>query len=153
MEHVQQQSRFDNIIRLMSYRAVDGFPLVAVVGMSRDDIFSQSNETLQHYLVIGSTLTAIVLVVMMLGGAERKRVLSATAELQCSKQSLEQSNRLLHAASGTCRTASRCSTTTAGWSCATTAMPKCTACGRNRQSPVRRCNQFSKLVSPPAWRR
>ena len=84
----------------MSYRAVDGFPLVAVVGMSRDDIFSQSNETLQHYLVIGSMLTAIVLVVMMLGAAERKRVLSATAELQCSKQSLEQSNRLLHAALG-----------------------------------------------------
>jgi len=93
-------AHFDNIIRLMSYRAVDGFPLVAVVGMSRDDIFSQSNETLRHYLVIGSVLTAIVLVVMALGAGERRRVLSATSELQRSKQSLEQSNRLLQAALG-----------------------------------------------------
>ena len=68
--------------------------------MSRDAIFSQSNETLRHYLVIGSVLTAIVLVVMMLGAAERKRVLSAATELQSSKQSLEQSNRLLQAALG-----------------------------------------------------
>ena len=35
---------------------------------------------------------------MVLGAAERARVLSTNAELQCSKQSLEQSNRLLHTA-------------------------------------------------------
>ncbi len=91
-------ARFDNIIRLISYRAVAGFPLVAVVGISRDEIFRPADETLRHYIIVGGVLTGIVLVVMILGVAERARVLSTTAELQCSKRSLEQSNRLLNAA-------------------------------------------------------
>jgi diguanylate cyclase (GGDEF)-like protein len=91
-------ARFDNVIRLISYRAVAGLPLVAVVGISRDGIFQQSDETLQHYVVAGTVLTAIVLVVMVLGAAGRARALSTNAELQRSKQSLEQTNHLLHTA-------------------------------------------------------
>jgi diguanylate cyclase (GGDEF)-like protein/PAS domain S-box-containing protein len=91
-------AKFDNVIRLMSYRAVTGLPFVAVVGISKEEIFRQSDETLRHYVVAGTVLTGIVLVVMALGAAGRARVLSTNAELQCSKQSLEQSNLLLHTA-------------------------------------------------------
>jgi diguanylate cyclase (GGDEF)-like protein len=91
-------ARFDNIIRLLSYRAVTGAPFVAVVGISEEEIFRQSNEILRHYVVAGTVLTGIVLIVMALGAAGRARVLSTNAELQSSKQSLEQSNLLLHAA-------------------------------------------------------
>jgi diguanylate cyclase (GGDEF)-like protein len=94
----KSSTKFDNIIRLWSYRTVTGFPLIAVVGMPRDGIFLQADDTLRHYVVAGIVLTALVLVVMILGAAERARVLSTNAELQCSKQSLEQSNRLLHTA-------------------------------------------------------
>jgi diguanylate cyclase (GGDEF)-like protein len=91
-------ARFDNIIRLMSYRTVTGLPLVAVVGISKEEIFRQSDETLRHYVLAGIVLTAIVVVVMALGAAGRARVLSTNAELQHSKKSTEQSNLLLHTA-------------------------------------------------------
>ncbi len=91
-------AKFDNIIRLMSYRAVTGLPFVAIIGISKDEIFQQADATLRHYVVAGTVLTAIVLVVMVLGAAGRARVLSTTAELQRSAQSLEQSNLLLHTA-------------------------------------------------------
>jgi diguanylate cyclase (GGDEF)-like protein len=91
-------ARFDNIIRLMSYRTVTGLPLVAVVGIPKEGIFRQSDETLRHYVLAGIVLTAIVLVVMVLGAGGRARVLSTNAELQSSKKSIEQSNLLLHTA-------------------------------------------------------
>jgi diguanylate cyclase (GGDEF)-like protein len=90
--------KFDNISRLISFRRVSGLPLIAIVGISREQVFHQANNTLQHYVVAGSILTAIVLVVMLLGAAGRARILSTTTELQRSKQSLEQSNHLLHTA-------------------------------------------------------
>jgi diguanylate cyclase (GGDEF)-like protein/PAS domain S-box-containing protein len=91
-------AKFDNIIRLISYRTVTGLPLVAVVGLTRNGVFAHAKDTLRHYVCAGIILTAIVLAVMVLGAAGRARVLSANAELQQSKQSLEQSNLLLHTA-------------------------------------------------------
>ncbi len=95
---INSSAKFDNIIRLISYRAVSGIPLVAVVGLPKEGIFRQSDQTLRHYIVAGTALTAIVLVVMVLGASGRARVLSTNAELQRSKQSMEQSNLLLHTA-------------------------------------------------------
>jgi diguanylate cyclase (GGDEF)-like protein len=91
-------AKFDNVNRLISFRRVSGLPLIAVVGIPKEQIFQQANDTLQHYVLAGSILTAIVLVVMVLGAAGRARILSTTTELQRSKQSLEQSNHLLHTA-------------------------------------------------------
>jgi len=91
-------ARLENVVRLISYRSVTGFPLVALVGISKDEIFRQADSTLQRYIAGGTVLTAIVLVVIALGAAGRARALATNAELKCSKQSLEQSNRLLHTA-------------------------------------------------------
>jgi len=95
---INSSAKFDNIIRLISYRAVTGLPLVAVVGMSKEGIYRQADDTLHHYILAGTILTAIVLAVMALGAAGRARVLSVNAELQRSKKSLEQSNLLVHMA-------------------------------------------------------
>jgi diguanylate cyclase (GGDEF)-like protein/PAS domain S-box-containing protein len=93
-----RSAKFDNVVRLMSYRAVDGLPLVVIVGMSGEEIFRQANDMTRHHVLIGIVLTAIVLVVMALGAAGRAHVLSTNAELQRSKKSLEQSNHLLRTA-------------------------------------------------------
>jgi len=90
--------RFEGVSRLISYRAVSGIPLIAVVGLAKRDIFQQADATLQKYIVAGTILTAIVLIVMILGAARQARILSTAAELQRSKQSVEQSNRLLQTA-------------------------------------------------------
>ena len=94
----QSSARFDGVIRLITYRTVSGLPLVAMVGLAQKDIFRQVDVTLHKYIVAGSILTFIVLIVMFLGAARQERMLSTALELQRSKQSAEQSNLLLQTA-------------------------------------------------------
>lgn len=90
--------KFDGVSRLVSYRTVTGLPLIAVVGLAEQDIFQGANTTLQKYVTLGITLTAMVLIVMVFG-ASQKSYISATAnELKNSKQSVEHSNLLLQTA-------------------------------------------------------
>jgi diguanylate cyclase (GGDEF)-like protein/PAS domain S-box-containing protein len=90
--------RFDGVSRLMSYRTVSGIPLIAVVGLARQDIFRQADATLRKYIVAGTILTVIALIVMILGATRQARILAAAADLRRSKQSFEQSNLLLQTA-------------------------------------------------------
>ena len=82
----------------MSYRTVAGMPLIAVVGLAEADIFRQADATCDKYILAGSVLTLIVLIVMIFGARQQAHILATAAELQRSKQSLEQSNLLLQTA-------------------------------------------------------
>jgi diguanylate cyclase (GGDEF)-like protein/PAS domain S-box-containing protein len=84
--------------RLISYRVISGFPLIAVVGIAEQEVFEQANTTFRKYAIAGTVLTIMVLMVMALGGARQAHILATTAELQRSKESSEQSNLLLHTA-------------------------------------------------------
>ncbi len=92
------RKRFDGLSRLMSYRTVSGIPLIAVVGLAQQDIFRQADATLRKYIVAGTILTVIALIVMILGATRQARILAAAADLRRSKQSFEQSNLLLQTA-------------------------------------------------------
>jgi diguanylate cyclase (GGDEF)-like protein/PAS domain S-box-containing protein len=94
----ESSGRFDGVGRLMSYRVVTGLPLIALTGLSEQDIFQEANATLAKYLAAGTALTLIVFIVMALGVKREARVQSATVELRQSKQSLENTNLLLHTA-------------------------------------------------------
>jgi diguanylate cyclase (GGDEF)-like protein/PAS domain S-box-containing protein len=91
-------AQFENVQRLMSYRAVSGIPLIAVVGLAKRDIFRHANATLRKYIAAGTILTFIVLIVMIVGAARQARMLSTAEELQHSTQSLERSNLLFQTA-------------------------------------------------------
>jgi len=91
-------ARFDGVKRLISYRAVAGLPLIAVVGLTEESIFQQADATLQKYVLAGTVITVIVLIVMAVGVGRQARILSAARELQRSKQSIEQTNILLQTA-------------------------------------------------------
>ena len=91
-------ARFDGISRLISYRAVAGLPLIAVVGQAEQGIFAQANATFRKYIWVGTILTVIVLIVMVLAAVRQAKMLSTTHQLQRSKQSLQQTNLLLQAA-------------------------------------------------------
>jgi diguanylate cyclase (GGDEF)-like protein/PAS domain S-box-containing protein len=82
----------------MSYRTIPGLPLIAVVGLAKQEVFEQANATLRNYAVTGALLSVIALMVMVLGTLRQAKILTTTAELQRSKQSAEQSNLLLHTA-------------------------------------------------------
>jgi len=91
-------AKFDGVRRLISYRVISDLPLIAIVGLAENSIFQGANTTLQKYILAGSILTAIVLIVMALGAGQKARISSATEELKSSKQSLGHTNLLLHAA-------------------------------------------------------
>src|SRR5580704_10382986 len=63
--------------RLISYQVVEGFPLIAVVGLAEDDIFRQSTAMAHKYCLIALLLTASVIVAIGIG-ARRQRKLSST---------------------------------------------------------------------------
>jgi diguanylate cyclase (GGDEF)-like protein/PAS domain S-box-containing protein len=94
----ESRARFDGTNRLMSYRKLAGMPLIAVVGLAKADIFRQADAILGKYILAGSGLTIIVLIVMIFGARQQAHILATAAELKRSKQSLEQSNLLLHTA-------------------------------------------------------
>ena len=94
----QSRARFDGISRLLSYRKLAGMPLIAVVGLAKADIFQQADAILGKYILAGTSLTVIVLIVMIFGAAQQAHILSAAEELRRSKQSIEHSNLLLSTA-------------------------------------------------------
>ena len=91
-------AKFDGVSRLISYRAVSGFPLIALVGLSRSSIFQEANATLRTYAIAGTILTVIVLIVVVLGARQKAHILSATDDLKRSKDSFEHANHLLNTA-------------------------------------------------------
>ena len=90
--------RFDGLSRLISYRAVSGIPLIALVGLAQQDIFRQADATLRKYIAAGTTLTVLAIIVMVLGATRQARILATAAELRRSKQLFEQSNLLFETA-------------------------------------------------------
>jgi diguanylate cyclase (GGDEF)-like protein/PAS domain S-box-containing protein len=90
--------RFDGLSRLISYRAVSGIPLIALVGLAQQDIFRQADATLRKYIAAGTTLTVLAIIVMILGATRQARILATAAELRRSKQLFEQSNLLFETA-------------------------------------------------------
>ena len=94
----ESRAKFDGVSRLMSYRKLAGMPLIAVVGLAKANIFQQADATLGKYILAGTGLTIIVLIVMIFGARQQAHILSAATELRRSKQSLEHSNLLLNTA-------------------------------------------------------
>ena len=90
--------QLDGVHRLINYRVIEGLPLIAIVGMSDEDIFQQADLKMQDYRQVALCLTAFVLIAIGIGMARRKKLLAATAELERSKLSLEKTNAWFNAA-------------------------------------------------------
>jgi diguanylate cyclase (GGDEF)-like protein/PAS domain S-box-containing protein len=86
---------FEGTQKLMSYRQIAGVPLVALVGLARQDIFQHADETARKYLFAGATLSLMVLIVVLLGAGRQARILATAKELERSKQSLDDTRTFL----------------------------------------------------------
>jgi diguanylate cyclase (GGDEF)-like protein/PAS domain S-box-containing protein len=78
----ERAGQFDGVIRLISYRAAGGLPLIAIVGLSEDDIFQQALSTASQYRQIGSLLTIIVLLAMAVGARRQAQLSSAATSME-----------------------------------------------------------------------
>jgi diguanylate cyclase (GGDEF)-like protein/PAS domain S-box-containing protein len=90
--------RFEGINRLISYRVVEGLPLIALVGLAESDVFRRAASQTRRYFQIGFGFTAFVLFVIGFGGARQLRLDAAVAALETSKRSLERTNSWFDAA-------------------------------------------------------
>jgi diguanylate cyclase (GGDEF)-like protein/PAS domain S-box-containing protein len=86
---------FGGTERLMSYRQLAGVPLIALVGLAKQDIFQHAEETARKYVIAGATLSLMVLIVVFLGAGRQARILATAAELESSKQSLDETRKFL----------------------------------------------------------
>src|SRR5579864_481689 len=86
---------FGGVQRLMSYRQLAGVPLVALVGLAKEDIFQHADAILRKYVAAGATLTLMVLIVVFLGASRQARMLTTATELERSKQSLDETRSFL----------------------------------------------------------
>jgi diguanylate cyclase (GGDEF)-like protein/PAS domain S-box-containing protein len=91
-------AQMDGIPRLISYRVVEGLPLIAIVALAKDDILEQAALRTNQYRQVGLGLTAFVLVVIGFGAIRQMRLASTMAALESSKQSLGQTNLRFNAA-------------------------------------------------------
>jgi diguanylate cyclase (GGDEF)-like protein len=74
--------RFEGVKRLISYRVVDGYPLLATVGLAETDIFEEAAQTARKYDQIGLFLTVIVLCAMGFGAAHQLRLADANVAVE-----------------------------------------------------------------------
>jgi diguanylate cyclase (GGDEF)-like protein len=91
-------ANFEGLSRLISYRVVEGLQLIAVVGLAESDVFQQAISTAGKYNQIGLFLTAIVLFAITIGALRQRSLAAASAALERSKRSLEQTNVLFDTA-------------------------------------------------------
>jgi diguanylate cyclase (GGDEF)-like protein len=71
----------DPIKRLMSYRVVDGFPLIATIGISQAHVFKHPIANARIYLIIAAGLTVAILIAIGFGAARERKLMLASAEI------------------------------------------------------------------------
>jgi diguanylate cyclase (GGDEF)-like protein/PAS domain S-box-containing protein len=92
------RQQLDGVRRLISYRVLEGLPLVAVVALAERDVLAQAEADASNYRRIGAALIAFVLAVIVLGAVRKMRIAAATEALQQSKASLARTNSLFDTA-------------------------------------------------------
>ena len=73
--------RFDHVKRLVSYRKVDGFPLITSVGNSKFEIFKNSRRNASIYWGITLVLTVGIFIAMGFGARREWKLNSTTSAL------------------------------------------------------------------------
>jgi signal transduction histidine kinase len=85
----------DGISRLISYQAIESFPLTVVVGVSEAEVYRHANENRLIYLGIAALLTVAILIAIYLGATRERKLFETTSKLQQAKDSLVQANQEL----------------------------------------------------------
>jgi diguanylate cyclase (GGDEF)-like protein len=74
--------RFDGVKRLIAYRCVEDLPLVAVVGISEDEIFQHSTDNALAYLSISGILTIGILIAIAFAAIRQRKLMVAAREVE-----------------------------------------------------------------------
>ena len=76
----------DNITRLVSYRVLDAFPMIATVTLTEDEVYRRSHAAERIYLLIALFLTGGILAAIRWGIVRERKLLAATSALRESQE-------------------------------------------------------------------
>ena len=88
-------SVIDNVSRLVSYRVLESFPLIAVVAISETEVYLLADENARIYWIIALLLTAAILVAIGIGAKRERRLIEATSQTKQAQEALARSNQEL----------------------------------------------------------
>lgn len=74
-------STLDGVDRLVSYRKVDGLPLVATVAIAKSEIFRHARQNAKVYLAIDIAAAIVISIAIGFGAARERKLVSAVAEI------------------------------------------------------------------------
>jgi diguanylate cyclase (GGDEF)-like protein len=84
------RGKFDGVPRIISYRAVDGFPLALWVGRAEHDVFKDYRRNRYSYRLGATGLTLFILVIVVINIRHRKRLEQARRELEVTLDHMSQ---------------------------------------------------------------
>jgi signal transduction histidine kinase/CheY-like chemotaxis protein len=90
-------SPVDGIARFYAYRGVSRYPLVLSVGFGQDEVLAASRASRHTYLVIGSIVSAILLVITFVLLARQTQMARAREQLEASLQNMSQGIMMVNA--------------------------------------------------------
>ncbi len=74
--------RLDQVRRLVSYRVVPGFPLIAFIARADDLIFDMPDKRARYYYAAGGGITILIVLAAFLIAARERKLAGATANLE-----------------------------------------------------------------------
>jgi diguanylate cyclase (GGDEF)-like protein len=71
----------DPIRRQISYRTVEGFPLVAAIGISEAQVFKHAKANARIYAIVAAALTVAIAIAIAFGAARERKLTLASTEI------------------------------------------------------------------------
>jgi PAS domain S-box-containing protein len=82
---------FDNVKRLVAYRVLEAFPLIAIVTFSDAHVFRNANKNARIYWGIVVLLSAGILIAIFFGAARERKLIATTSEMKEAEEALRRS--------------------------------------------------------------
>ena len=85
------RSSVDDVTRLVSYRVLDSYPLIVVVGIASAEVFRHSSANARIYIGIALLLSAAIVAAMVLGAKREQKLIETTSEMKAAQEALQRS--------------------------------------------------------------
>lgn len=92
--HFTKASLIDGVVRIFSFRRVEGLPLAVVVGVGHDEALADYLQRRNEYLLFATLMSLVILLFGLLSAGLLQRQRSISARLRISQARVESANRL-----------------------------------------------------------
>ena len=79
----------DSVRRLITYRVIEGYPLIALVGLSKTDIYRHTSQNARIYYGLGAVLFLVIGATIILGAVRERKLTDMSRSLVTTKTQLE----------------------------------------------------------------